>query len=85
MPTDGIGEIIVAKNRHGSLDNVRLRFIKHLTRFDNLDSFDEPEFATTSFSPNKDFENSGADTITLGSKMNDDNDFLTNTNEEVPF
>lgn len=85
LPTEGIGEIIVAKNRHGSLDNVRLRFIKHLTRFDNLDSFDEPEFGSTSFTPNKDFESGGADTITLGSKMNDDNDFLTNTSEEVPF
>lgn len=83
MPTEGIGEIIVAKHRHGSLDNVRLRFIKHLTRFDNLDAFDESDFGS-GFSPNKEFEQS-TDTITVGSKMNDDNDFLSNTSEEVPF
>jgi replicative DNA helicase len=36
------------------------------------------------FSPNKDFENS-SDTITLGSKMNEDDDLLTNFDDEVPF
>ncbi|WP_035846345.1 replicative DNA helicase [Crocinitomix catalasitica] len=83
MPTEGIGEIIVAKHRNGSLDSVRLRFIKQLTKFDNLDSFDADDHSS-GFSPNKEFEQS-SDTITLGSKMNDENDFLTNTNEEVPF
>ncbi|MDA7803748.1 replicative DNA helicase [Crocinitomix sp.] len=83
MPTDGIGEIIVAKHRNGSLDTVRLRFIKQLTKFDNLDAFDQTD-NISGFAPNKDFEKS-SDTITVGSKMNDDNDFLTNTSEEVPF
>ena len=83
MPTDGIGEVIVAKHRNGSLDNVRLRFVKELTRFENLDAFDTMDYGS-GFAPNKDFENSG-DTITLGSKMNDDDDFLTNTDDEVPF
>ena len=83
MPTEGIGEIIVAKHRNGSLDTVRLRFVKELTKFDNLDAFDNSTYG--GFKANKNFE-SGSDTITLGSKMNnDDNDFLTNTNEEVPF
>lgn len=83
MPTDGIGEIIVAKHRNGSLDTVRLKFIKQLTKFDNLDAFDQMDYGS-GFAPNKDFEKS-SDTITVGSKMNDDNDFLTNSNEEVPF
>jgi len=84
MPTEGIGEIIVAKHRNGSLDTVKLRFVKELTKFDNLDSFDNSAYGG-GFKANKNFE-SGSDTITLGSKMNnDDNDFLTNTNEEVPF
>lgn len=83
MPTEGIGEIIVAKHRNGSLDTVRLKFIGKLTKFDNLDAFDEMDYST-GFSPNKDFEKN-AETITLGSKMNDDDDFLSNTSEEVPF
>ena len=83
MPTDGVGEVIVAKHRNGSLDNVRLRFVKELTRFENLDAFDTMDYGS-GFAPNKDFENSN-DTITLGSKMNEDDDFLTNTEDEVPF
>lgn len=83
LPTEGIGEIIVAKHRNGSLDTVRLKFIGHLTKFDNLDSFDDLDYGS-GFSPNKDFDNS-SDTITLGSKMNDEDDFLSNNNDEVPF
>ena len=83
MPTEGVGEIIVAKHRNGSLDTVRLRLIKQLTKFDNMDAFDEMDYSG-GFAPNKNFD-SAAETITLGSKMNDDNDFLHNTNEEVPF
>lgn len=85
MPTDGIGEIIVAKHRNGSLDTVRLRFIKQLTKFDNLDAFDEMDYGS-GFAPNKSFEAGSSDTITVASKMNDDDeDFLSNTSEEVPF
>lgn len=83
MPTDGIGEIIVAKHRNGSLDTVRLKFVKELTRFDNLDAFDTMDYGS-GFAPNKDFETS-ADTITLGSKMNDDDDPLANTTDDIPF
>jgi replicative DNA helicase len=84
MPTDGIGEIIVAKHRNGSLDTVRLKFVKELTKFDNLDSFDTGAYGG-GFKANKGFDKS-SDTITLGSKMNDDDSgFLNNSNEEVPF
>lgn len=82
--TEGIAEIIVAKHRNGSLDNVKLRFVKELTRFDNLDSFDEPAFGSFGIPANKDFDNNN-DTITLGSKMNDDDDFMSNSSDEVPF
>ncbi len=41
-PTQGQGELIVAKHRNGGLDNIRLKFIGHLGKFDNLDEFDSP-------------------------------------------
>jgi replicative DNA helicase len=85
MPTEGIGEIIVAKHRNGSLDTVRLKFVKELTRFTNIDAFDPGDVA--SFGPNGDFdsEGNGTGTITVGSKMNND-DFSSNiTDDEVPF
>ena len=41
-PTEGQAEFIVAKHRNGGLDNIRLKFIGHLGKFDNLDDFDSP-------------------------------------------
>ncbi|WP_296313267.1 replicative DNA helicase [Winogradskyella sp. UBA3174] len=41
-PTEGQGEFIVAKHRNGGLDSIRLKFIGHLGKFDNLDDFDTP-------------------------------------------
>ncbi len=41
-PTEGQGEFIVAKHRNGGLENIRLKFIGHLGKFDNLDDFDTP-------------------------------------------
>ena len=61
-----------------------MKFVKELTKFDNLDAFDAGGYGGN-FRPNKGFDG-GSDTITVGSKMNDDDsDFMNNTNEEVPF
>lgn len=43
-PTQGQAEFIIAKHRNGSLENIRLKFIGSLGKFDNLDDF------STSFS-----------------------------------
>ena len=40
--TQGIGEVIIAKNRSGSLDTIQLRFIAKYTKFCDLDSYFEP-------------------------------------------
>lgn len=39
-PTDGQAEFIVAKHRNGGLDEIRLRFVGHLGKFENLETFD---------------------------------------------
>ena len=36
-PSSGLAELIIAKNRHGSLSDIRMRFIKEQTRFADLD------------------------------------------------
>jgi len=47
-PCEGQGEFIVAKHRNGGLDNIRLKFVGHLGKFDNLDDFSTPyEFASS--------------------------------------
>ena len=61
----GVGEILIAKNRHGSLDNVKLRFIGKYAKFADLEDLDFNELPTDAF---------GGDSgmISLPSKMNDD-------------
>lgn len=38
-PTAGQAEIMIAKHRNGSIENVRLKFIGHLGKFDNLEDY----------------------------------------------
>lgn len=38
-PTQGQAEFIIAKHRNGSLENIRLKFIGNLGKFDNLDDY----------------------------------------------
>ncbi len=61
--TKGIAEIILAKNRNGPVDDVRLKFREEKAQFVDLDEFDFEETP----------EPGGAQSITLGSKMNNDN------------
>jgi replicative DNA helicase len=70
MDTEGMGELIVAKHRNGALDSVNLKFIKHLAKFTDVDSFAESPFS--SLGPNKDFAEAAPRTIMRGSKMNED-------------
>lgn len=41
-PTQGQAEFIVAKHRNGGLENIRLKFVGSLGKFDNLDDFSSP-------------------------------------------
>ena len=85
-PTQGQAEFIVAKHRNGGLDNIRLKFVGALGKFDNLDDFDSPfEFQSKM---NADEENPFATTKfpsadeAFGSAMNSDDDPDDN---DVPF
>ena len=74
-PLHGIGEVIIAKNRNGKLDNVSLKFIGKFTKFTDLDDL------PVSDSYGSNFPNGNSDfTITLPSKANDGAD-----SDEVPF
>jgi replicative DNA helicase len=61
--TKGIAEIILAKNRNGPVDDVRLRFREERAQFVDIDDFEAEES----------LEGVTAQSITLGSKMNHDN------------
>ena len=94
----GIGELIIAKNRAGSLDTVQLRFIGKYTKYCDLDAGDYGGYGGDSLqsftqveNPMADFENGGAKT--MGSKINNfpppqqnQNPFgNTSPNQDVPF
>jgi replicative DNA helicase len=90
-PTNGVGEVIIAKNRHGSVEDVPLRFIGKYTKFCDLDQYSSSNAPRNSFpETSNDFNSmpSNSGTITLGSKMNSDlgNNFETlSKNDEMPF
>jgi len=66
-PTDSLAEIIIAKHRNGAVGDVRLKFIKHLAKFEDYISGPMGDgFAT---------EDVSAGLVTRPSKMNDFNDF----------
>ncbi|MDG1261916.1 MAG: replicative DNA helicase [Flavobacteriales bacterium] len=83
----GLGELIIAKHRNGALETVDLRFIGHLAKFTNYDTFDEDSPFPKGLKPNQDFE--GIKTITVSSRMNDDEEddevTIDRAGEEPPF
>ena len=60
--TKGIAEIILAKNRNGPVDDVRLKFREEKAQFTDLDDFEFDDSAI----------GQGVQSVTFGSKMNDD-------------
>jgi replicative DNA helicase len=89
-PTEGQAEFIVAKHRNGGLDEIRLRFVGHLGKFENLETFN---FTTEIHSRMNDAAND--DTFktdhlpspgeAFGSAMNDSDDLSPDDDNEVPF
>ncbi|WP_099598054.1 replicative DNA helicase [Reichenbachiella sp. 5M10] len=82
LPTAGTGEVIIAKHRNGSLENVKLKFIGRFTKFANLDGGlmggdyggGFPSDGAASF-------DSSPSTMTFQSKANDE----PNSNDPAPF
>jgi replicative DNA helicase len=66
----GIGEIIIAKHRNGSLDRVRLRFVAEYARFENLNEVPEMEIARPLNNSLSSF-NEEMNSYIIPSKMND--------------
>ncbi len=76
MPTEGLAEVIIAKNRHGSLEDVPLRFVGQFTKFKDwnesasfVEVYNNNSYQAQNFT--NDFD-ANAPRITLSSKMNQD-------------
>lgn len=75
--TEGMGEIIIAKHRNGSLEDIPLRFIARFAKFCDYNPHEKFDVAD-SFRPNSSFDSS-PQTYVVPSRMNDMKD------DEVPF
>jgi len=79
-PTQGVGEVIIAKHRNGETGRVRLKFVGKYVKFTDLDEGGMDGFAPTGgagaspfagLTPSQDFEKP-SNFIIRPSKMNDD-------------
>lgn len=90
IDTAGLGELILAKHRHGALATVKMRFIQRLAKFTNYDSFANPVFDRGEFQeglrPNTEFI-AEPPTVTAQSKMNqpDKDGGADSSDEGSPF
>jgi replicative DNA helicase len=73
----GTGQVIIAKNRHGALETITLKFIDKLAKFTDLE-FDAFAPSASNLSPSGDFENFTGKTFS--SKMNSITD-----DDDIPF
>ncbi|RDC64161.1 replicative DNA helicase [Adhaeribacter pallidiroseus] len=88
-PTQGVGEVIIAKHRNGSIGSVNLKFIGKFTKFGDLEGdFGADPFGGGNALPPSNFDDpfGGGNAVRLPSKMNGDSlpksSFDT---EEPPF
>jgi replicative DNA helicase len=87
-PTQGVGEVIIAKHRNGSLENVPLKFIGKFTKFGNLEQGFEDPFGGGGGLPPSNFDApfGGGNAVRMPSKMNGDSLPPSNfDSEEPPF
>lgn len=90
MAMQGVGEVIIAKHRNGSLDTVQLKFIGKFTKFADLDgqgAFDGGGYGSFPSTGIPGEFDSKPNTITLSSKLNPDSKKLPDIDddEEAPF
>jgi len=59
-PTQGVGEVIIAKHRNGETGRVRLKFVGKYVKFTdletNMDGFPPMNSAFSGLTPNQDFD-----------------------------
>ena len=51
IDTAGLGELILAKHRHGALDTIKMKFVKNLAKFANYDTFGDWAWRVARCSP----------------------------------
>ena len=78
--TEGLAEVIIAKHRNGSLEDVKLTFINKFVKFVNMESgpISSDKKSFTPLAPSTDFDSRPSNFVIKPSKMND-------LDDESPF
>ncbi len=87
-PTQGQGEFIVAKHRNGGLENIRLKFVGELGKFDNLDDFSTPMEFGSRMNDNEEtnpFTTEGLPTPNPNDAFGGGFSSNTNPEDDIPF
>lgn len=83
FPTADQAEIMILKHRNGGIDNVRMKFLSHIGKFDNLDDYDggsDNDLPTAMNNDDNPFsKKSQSPHEAFGSNLNDDDD------DDMPF
>ena len=87
-PTAGQAEFIISKHRNGGLDEMRLKFVGHLGRFENLETFDFPTEIHSRMNDAANDDTFKTDQLpstdeAFGSSMNDDG--TPDDDDGIPF
>lgn len=86
--TQGVANVIIAKHRNGAVCDIQLKFINELAKFQDLEKgmgdFDDPNFSSMPIGEDFDLDQN---TMTVPSKMNDNDDFDygNNNDDDAPF
>ena len=80
----GLTEVVIAKNRHGSVGSAFCKFIGEFSKFQDLSPF-ERETIKSRNSEYQSYESPPQVVKTMGSKMNDDAGFYDKPNIQNPF
>ena len=75
-PASGQAEFIIAKHRNGGLDSIRLKFVKGIGKFENLDDFSNQQQYFSKINYNKDFNDND---------VQEGNFFDKKSEDDVPF
>ena len=74
-PTEGQAELIVAKHRNGGLDDIRLKFVAELGKFESLESGEMlTEISSSMNISNHNLPDFPSPDEAFGSSINDDGD-----------
>jgi replicative DNA helicase len=84
-PTAGQAEFIIAKHRNGSLENIRLKFVGNLGKFDNLDEYGGDDYLPSTMNTGQEDNPFMTKNLPSANEAFGSNSNTTDDDSDVPF